>query len=99
MVRGSLFGRPFPLPQGPAALARATGAVIVPVFVFRAGRRRYRCWVDDPITVDSTPDRQGDVERAVLRFNVALEGAIRKQPHQWFCFRRLWPEDEARPPA
>jgi len=94
MVQGNLFGRPFPLPLGPAALARATGAVIVPVFVFRTGRRRYRCWVDDPITVEATNDRHGDVEQAVLRFNVALEAAIRKQPHQWFCFRRLWDEDE-----
>ncbi len=93
MLRGSLFGRPFPLPVGPAALARATGAVIVPVFVFRFGRRYYRCWVDDPITVESTADRQGDVERAVLRFNRSLEGAIRRHPYQWFCFRRLWNED------
>ena len=38
-----LFGRPFPLPIGPAALARAAGVPIVPVFVFREGRRRYRC--------------------------------------------------------
>jgi len=98
MVEGRLFGQPFPLPVGPAALARATGAVIVPVFVFRQGRRSYRCWVDSPITVESTSDRQGDIERAVIRFNAALEAAIRKQPYQWFCFRQLWQDDE-RPAA
>jgi lauroyl/myristoyl acyltransferase len=90
MVAGSLFGNPFPLPVGPAALARATGAMIVPVFVFRRGRRAYRCWIDEPIAVESTADRQGDVERAVLRFNASLERAIRSEPHQWFIFRRLW---------
>lgn len=95
MFSGSLFGRPFPLPVGPAALARATGALIVPVFVFRCGRRAYRCQVDPPIAVEATADRQADVEGAVLRFNQSLERAIRAEPHQWFLFRRLWNDEDA----
>ena len=35
-----LFGRPMPLPVGPQALARATGAALVPVFSFREGPLR-----------------------------------------------------------
>jgi lauroyl/myristoyl acyltransferase len=85
-----LFGRPFPLPVGPAALARAAGVPIVPVFVFREGRRHYRCLIRPPIRVPHTGDRQRDLEQALERFAADLEAAIRREPHQWFCFRRLW---------
>ena len=85
-----LFGRPFPLPVGPAALARAAGVPIVPVFVFRAGRRHYRCAILPPIRVARTGDRQRDLEGALEGFAAGLEAAIRREPHQWFCFRKLW---------
>jgi lauroyl/myristoyl acyltransferase len=85
-----LFGRPFPLPVGPAALARAAGVPIVPVFVFREGRRHYRCVIQPPIHVAQTGDRQRDLEQALERFAADLETAIRREPHQWFCFRKIW---------
>lgn len=85
-----LFGRPFPLPVGPAALARAAGVPIVPVFVFREGRRHYRCVIQPPIRVTQTGDRQRDLEQALERFAADLETAIRREPHQWFCFRKVW---------
>ena len=87
----TLFSRPFPLPVGPAALARATGAPLVPVFIFREGRRRYRSVVHPPIYVDETADRKADLTAALGRFGAELETAIRRAPHQWFCFRRIWP--------
>ncbi|HVT61542.1 MAG TPA: lysophospholipid acyltransferase family protein [Thermoanaerobaculia bacterium] len=95
----SLFGRPFPLPGGPAALARAAGVPLVPVFVLREGRRRYRCEIRPPIEPGQTADRQGDVEAASRRFAAELEGAIAREPHQWFCFRSLWPQVEDRGPV
>jgi len=85
-----LFGRPYTLPIGPAALARAAGAPLVPVFVFRQGRRRYRCVIRPAIRVAHTADRQRDLEAALERFAADLEAAIRHDPHQWFCFRKLW---------
>jgi len=88
----TLFGRPFPLPIGPAVLARATGVPIVPVFVFREGRLRYRCFIRPAIRVSSTADRKQDVEEAMGRFTADLEWAIRREPHQWFCFRKVWPD-------
>ena len=89
-----LFGRPFPLPVGPAALARAAGVPIVPVFVFREGRRHYRCLIRSPIRVPQTGDRQRDLEQALERFAADLEAAIRREPHQWFCFRRIWNDEQ-----
>jgi len=86
----TLFGRPFRLPIGPAALARAAGVPLVPVFVFREARLSYRCMVRPPIYVAQSSDRRRDLEAALARFAVDLEAAIRRHPHQWFCFRSLW---------
>lgn len=85
-----LFGRPMPLPVGPQSLARAAGAELVPVFSFREGRYAYRVVVRPPITVARTRDRDADVADAVQRLAAEIEWAIRRAPHQWFCFRRLW---------
>lgn len=93
-IETALFGRPFPLPVGPAALARATGVPLVPVFIFREGRRRYRSVVRPPIHVAETADRKADLTAALDRFGAELEAAIRRAPHQWFCFRRVWPKDQ-----
>jgi lauroyl/myristoyl acyltransferase len=86
----NLFGRPMPLPTGPAALARAAGVPILPVFNFREGRFRIRTVVRAPIRVDQTMDRDSDVANAMRRLATEIEWAIRHRPYQWFCFRRLW---------
>jgi lauroyl/myristoyl acyltransferase len=86
----SLFGRSFHLPIGPAALARAAGVPVVPVFVFREGRRRYRCAIRPAIHVAQSADRRQDLGEALGRFAADLEAAIRRDPHQWFCFRSIW---------
>ena len=95
-VEATVFGESFPLPIGPAALARAAEVPILPVFVFREGRLGYRCAIRPPIQVARTADRQADVEDAVLKLAAELEWAIAHRPHQWFCFRKLWAD---RPPA
>jgi len=90
-VEATLFGRPFPLPPGPAALARAASVPMLPVFVFREGRRRYRIVFRPPIRVPRTADRRDDVARAMRQVAAEIAWAIGHAPDQWFCFRRLWP--------
>lgn len=89
-VIASLFGRPMPLPIGPAALARATGVPIVPIFNFREGRFLMRVVVRPPFQVASTADRPADIAAAVHHLAAEIEWAIRERPYQWFCFRKLW---------
>jgi lauroyl/myristoyl acyltransferase len=89
-LEAPLFGRPFPFPIGPPALARAAAVPLVPVFVFREGRLRYRVRVCRPIEVPATADREADLRAALGRFAGDLEAAIRERPHQWFCFRKVW---------
>ena len=89
-VEVELFGRPFALPAGPVALARAAEVPIVPVFCFREGRRRYRMVVREPIQVRSSDDPRADHEAALRLIAREVEWAIRQRPHQWFCFHNLW---------
>lgn len=95
-ITASLFGRPMPLPIGPAALARATGVPIVPVFSFREGRFLMRAVVRRPFHVANTADRTADIAEAVSHLAAEIEWAIRQRPYQWFCFRKLWDQPEGR---
>lgn len=90
-IDATLFGRPFPLPPGPAALARIADVPLLPVFVFREGRRRYRVVFRPPIRAPRTDDRAADLATTMRQVASEVERAIRRAPHQWFCFKRLWP--------
>lgn len=90
-IPATLFGRPFSVPAGVPALARAAGVPVVPVFVLRRGRRRYRLVVREPIRFPVSESRAEAEVRFAGRVTDELERAIRAEPHQWFCFRELWP--------
>jgi lauroyl/myristoyl acyltransferase len=77
-VTVSLFGKPMPLPTGPAALARAADVPILPVFNFRDGRFKIRTIVRRPISVAHTSDRDGDVERATHLLAAEIQWAIQQ---------------------
>jgi lauroyl/myristoyl acyltransferase len=91
-VPAALFGRPLDLPAGPAVLARAADAPLLPVFAVREGRRRYRIVMDAPIEVPRTEGSREDLAVAVGRLAASIETGVRRAPHQWFVFRELWPQ-------
>lgn len=90
-VEVGLFGRPFPLPVGPLALARTVDVPVLPIFVYRTGRQRARTIIRPPISVPHSEDRAADLREAAQRLAADIEDAIAEAPHQWFCFRELWP--------
>jgi KDO2-lipid IV(A) lauroyltransferase len=86
-------GKPAPFPTGPATLARATGAPLVPVFVVAADDRK-RCTVhlETPIEVAHTRDRNADVLDATRRLVAVYERYVKAYPEQWFNFHDFWAE-------
>ena len=90
-VTTQLFGQPFALPAGPATLARVAGVPLVPVFNFREGFLRTRLVVRPSIVVTAAGRSDEEVTRATHQLAREIEWAIRERPHQWFCFRNLWP--------
>lgn len=93
--RVPLCGAEIDLPPGPAALARTAGVPLLPLFVFRQGRRHYRIHFCEPIEVARTRDRHQDVRSAVLAFARQLEWAVQRHPEQWFCFNNAFERSPA----
>jgi len=78
------FGRPARLPAAPLALARRTGARVVPGFVVREGRGRYRVHLEPALEVSG--------EGALRELARALERHVGAHPDQWYVFERVWDE-------
>lgn len=83
----TLFGRPARLPAAPLALARRTGALLVPGFVVRVAPGRYRVQFESPLVA------AGD--GALTALARSLERWVRAYPEQWFVFEPLWDEPAA----
>jgi KDO2-lipid IV(A) lauroyltransferase len=79
-VPAKFFGEDRRFPRGPFVLSRATGAPIVPAFIFRDGNI-YRGVVDPPFFMDGQDDESG-----ARRVSGSLEQMIRKCPDQWYNF-------------
>jgi KDO2-lipid IV(A) lauroyltransferase len=88
----TLFGKAMEVPAGPFALAMAARAPIYPVFVMRAGRRRYRLVAFEPIEIVRSADRDADFAAAVAKWTEHLESLIGAAWHQWFAFEPFSPE-------
>jgi lauroyl/myristoyl acyltransferase len=81
------FGRPARLPDGPAKLALATGAPLLPTFMIRLPDDTFAYIVDEPIWADKSRHSVDDIMRQVA---MALERVIRQHSEQWFLFHDLW---------
>jgi KDO2-lipid IV(A) lauroyltransferase len=90
------FGRAAWTATGPAALARLTGASLLPGALVRSDPGRYRFVLDGEVERSETGDREFDDWETTRRATLALEGIVRRWPDQWTWFHRRWGTD---PPA
>lgn len=81
----SLFGGPWQVPEGPLALAAASGAPIMPVFTRRLGFMRYEAIATPPIRLPRRPDASA-LDGAAQRIAQEMERFVRANPTQWFHF-------------
>jgi uncharacterized protein len=89
-VEVEFFGRPFRASVAAAELARASGAMILPVFIVRDGSRHV-AYALPPVDYDrralgNRAARQ-ELTGRILR---AFEPAVRQFPDQWFHFVPVW---------
>jgi KDO2-lipid IV(A) lauroyltransferase len=91
-------GAPAPFPLGPATLARATGVPLIPTFVI-ADEDRQACtfFVETPIEVPRSSDRDADVRAATAQMVAVYERYVRSYPEQWFNFYDFWNPPPPRP--
>lgn len=83
------FDRPAYTPVGPAALSLMTGAVILPCFLVRDGRR-FRLVIEEPITVARQGDRAQDLVAITDAWSRVVESYIRRYPDHWVWMHRRW---------
>jgi KDO2-lipid IV(A) lauroyltransferase len=85
---GTICGQPVRLPGGPFTLALVSEAPIYPLFIARAGYRRYRVIVDPPINIQRTvgASRDAAIAAGVRAWCVVLERVVKEHWPQWFAF-------------
>jgi KDO2-lipid IV(A) lauroyltransferase len=83
------FGSPACTNKGPALLASASGAAVVPTFIMRAGAG-HRLVIGEELTLASTGDRERDVVENTAKFTMVIERIIRERPEEWFWVHRRW---------
>lgn len=92
----TFFGKRCYVPGGAAQLALLADAPIA-VGAIRYDERfsdAYYTQLHDIFYPERTGDREADVQALTQRAFSALEDVIRKNPEQWFMFRRFWPEHD-----
>jgi len=90
------FGRPTYTPVGPAALARASGAGMVPIIIHwnrggdGGGAPRHRLRVLPEVELVRTGDRHADIRENTQRWSRVIEGVVRENPEQWVWYHDRW---------
>jgi lauroyl/myristoyl acyltransferase len=86
-----MFGKGISFPSGPFNLSLAAEAPIYPLFIVRAGFRKYRIIVRAPIICTSeTTSRKEAVACAVKSWSETLEPLIQTYWHQWYAFAPIF---------
>jgi KDO2-lipid IV(A) lauroyltransferase len=96
-VFAEFFGRIASTPQGPAALSRMKGSMIVPTFITANADGTHTIIFHQPLATEKTDDRDRDFLVITRKLNAILEDHIRAHPHEWFWLHNRWktkPPDE-----
>ena len=84
------FGKPAPIPMGPAALALRLGTPIVPAFVYRLPDDSFMAEGLPMILATATADHRADEVRVTQEVLRHIEDFIRRHPDQWHVPHRIW---------
>jgi KDO2-lipid IV(A) lauroyltransferase len=92
-VAAPFFGVMAHTAQGPSTYALRFGVPLQPISVQRTHKARFRVMVHEPLHLQSTGDREADIETAVKRVNAFMEARVRERPTEWFWVHRRWPNE------
>lgn len=84
------FGRPTPIPSGPAALALRFGAPVVPGHPMRRSDNRAWVHLDPPIQFDRSGDSRRDLHDAAQKIAYHMQAYILRDPSQWTIAQAMW---------
>lgn len=84
------FGRPACTTDGLALLALHTEAPVMPTFLIREARGRYRLVIGDEVEIVKTGDREADVRVNTQNLTRIIEDMVRRYPDQWLWIHQRW---------
>lgn len=87
------FGRAAVFPQGPAALALKTEAMIIPGFMLRNKDDSFTLRFERPLNFIPTGDKNSDLINLTSQYKKIFEKYIREFPDQWYVFRKFWKDN------
>ncbi len=86
------------LPKGPFVLAYISRCPIYPLFIMRAGHRRYRIEVGEPFHVTrSRSGREVDIAQGLDHWRDVLLALLKREWRQWFVFEEAFHRSPERP--
>jgi len=91
----TFFGRQTMFPDGPARLARLSGAPIVFAVAARLPGGRFRAHIEPPMLTERSVSPDDDARCLTQHLASAFEVYVRQYPGQWYAFRAMWPEPES----
>ena len=92
------FGRQSWTPIGPAKIAVAAKAPIVPAFMIHE-RSQYRLYIEDPIWPDGTLGKDEAVKQMTEKWSRIVENYVRCFPDQWVWMHDRWKTKQKLIPA
>ncbi|MGH7971041.1 MAG: HAD-IC family P-type ATPase, partial [Limisphaerales bacterium] len=92
-VTVQLFGRPFAASVAVAELARASGCILLPVYLPRVNGR-YEAHILPPVPYERATLRDRAARQQLTQTLISVfEPLIRQYPDQWYHFIPVWPLD------
>jgi KDO2-lipid IV(A) lauroyltransferase len=98
-VKVQFLGKEANVVAGMGMFARMTGLPIIPAVVTRRGSDRHSWAVHDPISPDTSLDRDDDILRMTQHVMNIFDAAVRADPGQYFWYNKRWILDPLAPEA
>jgi KDO2-lipid IV(A) lauroyltransferase len=95
----TFFGEQARMPAGPAALALATGAALLPVTLTFPSRWRWELRIHDEVAVPSEGRRADRIAAMTQQLADVFAEGIAAAPQDWHMLQRLWVADFAARPV
>src|SRR5438093_13441867 len=83
----TFFGRETVFPDGPARLARLSGAPIVFAVAARRPYGHFVAHIEPPLLSNRKLDADEDARQLTQSLAAAFESYVRRYPSQWYAFR------------
>lgn len=85
------FGRPTPIPSGPAALALRTGAPLLTAYTQRLPDNTLAAHFAPALQLERSGHVADDLRDAVQKIAYSMQSYIRHDPSQWIVGEEVWP--------